>query len=84
MDSSLGVFYVTYAGPQDEFVEEKSFWSYLNPFSGDDDEWPATEYRIRMNQGDKDGWLELRVEKDDEQNPNEFEVMLNEIKGNMS
>ena len=34
--------------------------------------------------GSDDGWLELRVEKDAEQNPNEFETMLNEIKGDMS
>jgi outer membrane protein assembly factor BamC len=85
MDSSLGAFYVTYGGPQDEFEKETSFWSYLNPFAwGDDDEWPPTDYRIRMTDGSNDGWLELRVEKDAEQNPNEFEMMLNEIKGNMS
>jgi outer membrane protein assembly factor BamC len=85
MDSSLGAFYVTYDGPQDEVEEKVSFWRFLNPFAwGDDDEWPPTDYRIRMTDGSDDGWLELRVEKDAEQNPNEFETMLNEIKGDMS
>lgn len=85
MDSTLGIFYVTYGGPQDVSKEEGSFWSYLNPFAwGNDDDWVPTDYRIRMTDASDDGWLELRVEKDSDQNPNEFEMMLNEIKGNLS
>jgi outer membrane protein assembly factor BamC len=84
MDSSLGIFYVTYGGPQDAFTEETSFWSSLNPFSQNNDNWEPSDYRIKMTEASTDGWLELRVEKNSDQNPNEFEMMLNEIKGNMS
>ncbi len=85
MDASKGIYYVTYSGPIDEFAEEEGFWGMINPFSGDDGiDWETTDYRIIITQDDKDGWLELQVQKDDEQEEGEFEFILNEIQGYMS
>jgi len=78
-DADGRIYYTTYTGRDDE-EDDRGFWSRL--FGLGKQEKVSGSYRVLLQPGTREGWMEIHVEKDgDAFRENELEYLINEIKG---